>query len=594
MPYLKLIEDKIQSLAESLSAALNVEITVVDSNLLRIAGTGDFYDRINENSPGDSLFSKVLKTGIPEINIYDKVNPICDTCSYTEVCKERKSLIYPITVEDEISGVASFATFDSSQDKQMLEKKDEYMEMLKHFAESIEKEILGIKMLNRLNVGVAEINEIINSINKGIIILDNEQKIININSKATQILNINLSTKKISNKKINSLIKDFKARDTNNKKLLGNWVLSDKTLKVLYKVSYIKLNKKYVSILVEFDALEEIIDIAMSHNDNSEITFDKIIGHSQVMLSIIEKAKIAAKSTSTIFLSGASGTGKELFARSIHNASSRSEGPFVAINCASLPDNLIESELFGYEKGSFTGASAKGKIGKFEQANNGTLFLDEIADLPLHLQGKLTRVLQEKKIDKIGGMSSIPINVRIISATHKNLEEMVKEGKFREDLYYRLNILPLYIPPLKDRDEDVLLCAEYIIQKISRKMGKPPKFISKDVEKIFLKHTWPGNVRELENVLEYAINFSTESGIYPDDLPKYFLKKIEEETASIDYRIEDLQNIKPLEEMVRNYEKSIIKSLLNKYGDTTEGKKKIAERLNISVTTLYRKLNDYL
>jgi len=594
--YLKLIDYKIQSLAESLSSILNVETTVVDEHLLRIAGTGDFYHRINESSPENSLFAKVLKSGKAELNLYDKKNPICQTCNSSDTCKELKSMILPIKVENDIIGVASFVSFNAAQDQLMVEKKEEYLELLKHFAESIEKEIMSIKMVNKLNMGIAEINGIINSINRSIIILNKEQRIIYINSKAIKSLNINFSADKIINKRISSIIKNFKAEDTNNKEVIGSWTISGKPVKVIYKINYIILDNKNVSTIINFDTLDEIISIAMTYNSDDETTFENIIGRSQIMQDVIEKAKIAAKSDSTIFLHGTSGTGKELFARSIHNASYRKDGPFVAVNCAALPENLIESELFGYEKGAFTGASQKGKTGKFEQANNGTLFLDEIADLPLHLQAKLLRVLQDKKIDRIGGSSQINVNVRIISATHKNLEEMVRNNEFREDLFYRLNVIPLHLPSLKDRGEDVLLCSEYIIKKLCLKMNKSPKRISKDVETMFMGYSWPGNVRELENVLEYAINFSFDDEITAENLPEYFLAKYAKKDnvdESINIESPEIDNLKSLDDITKEYEKKLLRNLLSKYGNDTAAKKKIAEKLGMSITTLYRKLNDY-
>ncbi|HQL36616.1 MAG TPA: sigma 54-interacting transcriptional regulator [Bacillota bacterium] len=596
MSYLKLIDYKIQSLAESLSSILNVETTVVDEHLLRIAGTGDFYHRINESSPENSLFAKVLKSGKAELNLYDKKNPICQTCNSSDTCKELKSMILPIKVENDIIGVASFVSFNAAQDQLMVEKKEEYLELLKHFAESIEKEIMSIKMVNKLNMGIAEINGIINSINRSIIILNKEQRIIYINSKAIKSLNINFSADKIINKRISSIIKNFKAEDINNKEVIGSWTISGKPVKVIYKINYIILDNKNVSTIINFDTLDEIISIAMTYNSDDETTFENIIGRSQIMQDVIEKAKIAAKSDSTIFLHGTSGTGKELFARSIHNASYRKDGPFVAVNCAALPENLIESELFGYEKGAFTGASQKGKTGKFEQANNGTLFLDEIADLPLHLQAKLLRVLQDKKIDRIGGSSQINVNVRIISATHKNLEEMVRNNEFREDLFYRLNVIPLHLPSLKDRGEDVLLCSEYIIKKLCLKMNKSPKRISKDVETMFMGYSWPGNVRELENVLEYAINFSFDDEITAENLPEYFLAKYAKKDnvdESINIESPEIDNLKSLDDITKEYEKKLLRNLLSRYGNDTAAKKKIAEKLGMSITTLYRKLNDY-
>jgi len=596
MSYLKLIDDKIQSLAESLSSILNIETTVVDENLLRIAGTGDFYYRINETSPENSLFARVLKRGKPELKLSDKNRAICLQCSNSATCKERNSMIYPIKVEDEVIGVVSFASFNEEQDKLMLSKKEEYLDMLRHFAESIEKEITSIMMMNKLNIGIAEINGIINSINRGIIIVDKNERIIHINSKAIKALGINFSKSKIINKRMGNIIKNFKVEDTNNEELVGNWNIGDRILRVIYKINYIVLDNKNISALIDFETLDEIVNRAMTYNNENVITFENIIGRSHVMLDTINKAKIAAKSDSTIFLHGASGTGKELFARSIHNASFRKNGPFVAINCATLPENLIESELFGYEKGSFTGASNKGKIGKFEQANNGTLFLDEIADLPLHLQAKLLRVLQEKKIDRIGSTAPTEINVRIISATHKNLEEMVRRNEFREDLYYRLNVIPLHLPPLRERGEDILLCSQYIIRKLCNKMSKPEKYISKEVEEKFMSYDWPGNVRELENVLEYAINFTDDDVIGLDDLPEYFLKNLEKANKTdktIDLDAIDIDNITSLDELTKEYEKKILKKLIDMHGDTIEGKRKVAKKLNISVTTLYRKLNDY-
>lgn len=596
MSYLNLIADKIQELAESLSSVLNVDITVVDNYLIRVAGTGDFYHRINENSPNDSLFANVIKNGIPEMNIYDEERVVCRECSYRDTCKERNSMIYPLRIDNEIIGVVCFASFNSDQDESMLSKKEEYFGMLKHFAESIEKDLKAIMMVNKLNMGAAEINHIINSINRGIMIINNENRITHINSKALKYLNINLSASRIINKKVSSIIKEFKVKETNNKEVIDSWKVNEHNFKILYRANHLMIDNKNVSTIVNFDTIDEIITTAMTLNNDDSITFDSIVGRSQGILNVIEKAKIASKSDSTIFLHGSSGTGKELFARSIHGSSLRKNGPFIAINCATLPENLIESELFGYEKGTFTGANPKGKIGKFEQANNGTIFLDEIADLPLHLQAKLLRVLQDNKIDRLGSSSSTMINVRIICATHRNLEELVKNNQFRDDLYYRLNVIPLNIPDLKDREGDVLLCSEYIIKKLCHKMNKPVKYLSKEIEEIFKNYNWPGNVRELENVLEYAINFSLEDELSMSNLPQYFINNVNSNKVSLktsDLFNLDINNIRKLDEMTKEYQKSLLEQLLERYGDDTESKRRIAEKLGLSITTLYRKINSY-
>lgn len=233
-------------------------------------------------------------------------------------------------------------------------------------------------------------------------------------------------------------------------------------------------------------------------------TDNNIIGQSPCFLAAINIALRVAKSSASILLSGESGTGKEVFANFIHSKSSRNKGPFTAINCSSIPENLLESELFGHAKGSFTGASEK-RVGLFEAAENGTLFLDEIGDLSLSLQGKLLRVLQEKKIKRVGENITRPINCRIISATHKDLSVEVKENRFREDLFFRLNVIPLTIPPLRERQEDLIPLAEFFLRKYARENSSQAKSFSKSAVKFLLNNQWRGNVRELENTIERAV-----------------------------------------------------------------------------------------
>src|SRR5699024_2742206 len=215
--------------------------------------------------------------------------------------------------------------------------------------------------------------------------------------------------------------------------------------------------------------------------DNSK-GFDSILGNSAKAKEVVELAKQVAKSKSTVMIRGASGTGKELFARAIHNSSKRKDKPFIAINCSSIPQELFESELFGYDSGAFTGASKGGKIGKFELANNGTLFLDEIGDLPIHLQPKLLRVLQDECFVRLGGKELISVNFRLITATNKNLEEMVEKGQFRDDLYYRINVIPIEIPPLRQRGDDINILSEYGLEKYLEKLGKSDIIFSEGVK----------------------------------------------------------------------------------------------------------------
>lgn len=245
--------------------------------------------------------------------------------------------------------------------------------------------------------------------------------------------------------------------------------------------------------------------------------WSNIITNSPLMKSVLERASQAANVDSTVLIMGESGTGKELLAKGIHFNSNRKNKPFIIVNCGAIPENLLESELFGHKKGSFTGAIYD-KKGKFEEADGGTLFLDEIAEIPPILQVKLLRVLQDKAIDKIGETKPINVDIRIISATNKKLEELVKKNLFREDLYYRLNVIPIYIPPLRERKEDIPLLANYFLEKANKKTGKNVK-LSKEILSVFSKYPWYGNVRELANLIERLVVFATKNEITIKDLP---------------------------------------------------------------------------
>ncbi len=278
-------------------------------------------------------------------------------------------------------------------------------------------------------------------------------------------------------------------------------------------------------ILKPFSAevLKKVVNLAISHKDatqNMQKTNNKItdfIVESPKMKEIIDITQKVAKTDATVLLLGDSGTGKEMLAKYIHLSSKRSRNRFVAINCAAIPSNLLESELFGYEKGAFSGAT-KTYQGKFEQADKGTLLLDEISEMPFELQAKLLRVIQEKKVDKLGSKTATDIDVRIICTTNRDIEQAVKEGEFREDLYYRINVFPIKIPPLKERKEDIKPLADFFLKKYSESFNKRIDNISKEAMDILLKYHWPGNVRELENVIERAAILCETESISKDDI----------------------------------------------------------------------------
>lgn len=302
---------------------------------------------------------------------------------------------------------------------------------------------------------------------------------------------------------------------------------------------------------------------------------ENIVGRSPQMLKIYKTIARVADSKSTVLITGESGTGKELIARAIHYNSSRAGKPFIAIDCSSLAENLLESELFGHVRGAFTGAIAN-KRGLFEEANSGTCFLDEIGDISLTMQAKLLRVLQEHEIKRVGGTETIKIDVRIIAATNKNLEELVAGKKFREDLFYRLNVVTIHLPPLRERAEDIPLLAEHFLSKFAMENNKPIPHISKDALDLLVRYNWPGNVRELENVIERAVTLSQRPLILPEDFPRRLrLEKPSPLPSGI------LPSKIPLSELEKLYIKKVLE-------ETGGNKKKAAEILGIDRRTLYR------
>jgi len=308
--------------------------------------------------------------------------------------------------------------------------------------------------------------------------------------------------------------------------------------------------------------------------------FDDIICESSKMKNVINLARKAAKEDSTILITGESGTGKEIFANAIHAESPRSGKPFIKVNCAAIPENLLESELFGYEAGAFTGAN-KLKLGKFELANGGTIFLDEIGDMSPILQAKLLRVIQEREIERIGGSKPIKVNVRIISATNRDLLALISSGAFREDLYFRLNVINIHIPPLRERREDIPAIAREYIKHFNKKFHKNIKGVTKKAQDMLLSYDWPGNVRELMNILERTILMSQGEWITDDLLHPYF--------DQVKIKSTNRDAIIPLEEM----EKDLIQRALKEYGSSVEGKRKAAQALKISLATLYNKIKKY-
>jgi len=319
---------------------------------------------------------------------------------------------------------------------------------------------------------------------------------------------------------------------------------------------------------------------------NAPYTFDKIIGHSDSLSKTIVIARSCSSIDSTVLITGESGTGKELFAQAIHNASYRSKGPFIAVNCGAIPKDLVHSELFGYVDGAYTGAKSGGSPGKFELAQGGTIFLDEIGEMPLDAQTSLLRILQESEVIRIGATVPTKINIRIIAATNKNLSMAVSSSTFRQDLYYRLNVISLKIPPLRKRPEDIRLLIHFFTQKISKKLNKIPVQYSPNAIKRLQDYSWPGNVRELENIIERLVSITKKLTIEYNDIPEEVIITATKINAVIDTN----NSFQHYSNSLKSQEKTIIEQAIKQHVGNI---RKSAETLEISRSNLYLKIKKW-
>ncbi|MBQ9931436.1 MAG: sigma 54-interacting transcriptional regulator [Firmicutes bacterium] len=441
----------------------------------------------------------------------------------------------------------------------------------------------------------------IQSISSGVVMIDRFGTITQMNDLAANLLH--MTPEALYRKNLADIIRlpsdldtlDFFSKNISNKEVAfvtpsGLTTYLSLTATVIYN-DY----QNQIGAVVVIDEVKKLHKLVSKMSGfQATYTFDSIIGHSPEIQNIKELGMIAAGSSSNVLILGESGTGKELVAQSIHNASNRSRGPFIAINCGSLPKSLIESELFGYEAGAFTGASKDGHPGKFELAEGGTIFLDEIGDMPLDLQASLLRVLQTKEIIRIGGKRAKTVDVRIMAATNQNLKESVANNTFRNDLYYRLNVFTINTPPLRDHKEDIKELSDYFIRSCNASLHKNITGLSPDAMAALQKYPWPGNVRELENVLERAINLSRSEEIQLWDLPEYVtgLNSLEEmehaQTAHV-----PAQPVYTAPQTVGSMKDMEKTTILNALIKTAGNMKKTAEILGIGRRTLYRKIEKY-
>lgn len=584
---LSCIRENVQQNAEAIASVLGVDVTVTDNNLMRIAGTGKYRNHINEQVNNDGVFAHCLKNNTSYIVRNPKEEIVCKQCSKKD-CREFAEIVSPISYNNKIYGLIGLIAFNEKQKKALLCNENNIIDFLNKMASLIVGQIIDKEKSNEIKLLISQLQTVINVIDKSVIITDYEGNINYFNKKADDLFHISSS----KDKHIDSILLNIDVYNVyRQKKEIVNKDFTYKNSELYIrgiinsKIYYSETENKIEAVVFFIDELNQLISSARNIISTNIVTeFDNIKYVSDNMHEVIRLAKKASKTDSTVLITGESGTGKEVFARALHYDSKRKSEPFIAINCSAIPENLFESELFGYEEGAYTGALKGGHPGKFELANKGTLLLDEIGDMPLSLQPKLLRVLQDSKVMRIGSEGYIDIDVRIIASTNSNLEEKVKNKEFREDLYYRLNVIPIVLPPLRERKEDIELLANHFAQKYSTKLNKIIYGFNNAALKLINNFPWFGNVRELENAIEYAVNMTEKTYIESDSLPL----KVRNYNKS-NYCIHTDDDIKSINFL----EREEIKKAIKKYGLTAEGISTICSKLDISRATFYRKIKKY-
>lgn len=587
------IQTMVQDLAEAIAAALSVEVEIVDHELTVVAGSGFYRKKIGQKEEmgrldSDFLYARTLRSGKSFVVADPISDPRYDPSSLEGTTPEMAEICSPIIMDDRIIGVIGLVAFSQDQKKILLSKTDAVLSFLQHLSRFLAAKVSESEAVERLTILSNELTAILETIHEGALAIDAEGVVTHCNTTAEKLLKLQRDA--IIGKQLEDIwpgAPALEVLETGTEYIEKEEIYQTRGRRGMHfivSVRPITGRGEPEGAVVSFRDISEarrlIYDLSSTAMD---YTFDDIIGESMAIRQVKEQALKVAGGNSTVLITGESGTGKEIFARAIHKASPRDKGPFISVNCGAIPETLLESELFGYEGGAFTGARREGKAGKFELANEGTIFLDEIGEMPLHLQVKLLHVLQNREVERVGGSKKIPVDVRIIAASNRDLEKMMQDGNFRKDLYFRLSVIPLHIPPLKERREDIPALIECCLAKYSPMLNKDINSVDPEAMETMMHYNWPGNVRELENAVEYAVNMASGETITFTSLPPR-IKETECEAVS--------QAEAPLKERVREYERKILQGYLIRYGNTYEGKNEIAEKLEISRATLYRKLSE--
>lgn len=583
---LRNIQRTVASYAGIISKIAGVDVEVVDDNLYRVAGTGMFAAGVDASMAQEGhVYRKVLETGKRRVIYQPGEELVCQGCPNFLNCPEEIELAMPILAEGHPIGVIGLVGSSREQKLHILENEMLFLELIEQIADFISVKAMERERALQREALLSTLNATLEHIQQGILILGKDFRVTDCNRAAME----QLETPNLAGERI------FLEATGDNLAKYTEYSLTALGRQYRLMGTYLPVpqpTRDYQSVLI-FYRSREIKERYFETAALPAVDKTSILGSSPATLKLKEEISKVARSTSTVLITGESGTGKEMVATSIWRESDRRDKRFIALNCAAIPESIMESELFGYVKGAFTGADPNGRMGKFELANEGVIFLDEIGDMPLYLQSKLLRVLQERKIVRIGSNQLMDIDVRVIAATNKDLKKMVREKRFREDLYYRLDVIPLRVAPLRERLEDIEDLTLFYSQRFARKFGKKAPRLTEEVMDALKGYRWPGNVRELENAVEYMVNLMGEDGTLDVSMLPEDIRTRSREAAAPTENGPGKQTGAGQILSLRELEKNAIRQALLQCGNHTAGKAMAARKLGIEMATLYRKIQQY-
>ncbi len=570
------IQSDVQKYIEAIAGLIDCEVEVVDASMIRIAATGAYRRQIDDNISGQGY---VYRHALQEKRTILVDNPgrnsLCALCDNRLNCREMLDLATPVALDGVVIGVIGIICSTREQRDNLLAQRDKYVMFIEQVAHLVAGKAYEFRERQREKDTLAVFKKMIETMSNGVVALDGDGVVWQANLSAARILRSKeLIGRRIVLEASGDVVYDLEEA----------WLIVDgekfHVLCTRMALSTVELGD--VALIVFQDAADYAVDPGAS--SRKALSPDRLTGDSPAIRRVKADIERVAAGHANVLIAGESGTGKEVVASEIHRKSKRRDGPYVTINCASIPEQLLESELFGYVKGAFSGADPKGRIGKFEQASGGTIFLDEIGDMPVYLQAKLLRILQDRIVTRVGSNQAIPIDVRLITATNKNLADLIGKGQFREDLYYRINVIELSLPSLRDRREDIAALTHHFLDEFAATYGRSAQRLPEKVANAFYFYGWPGNVRELRNAVEHMFVMRGESREFTiAHLPRTIRQCAPAHKAKppSPSALDTMQQARQ------------IQSLLNKHGWTLPGKRQAAAELGIGIATLYRKLKKF-